>query len=134
MRGLTAITVRRLLAITVHRLLANTVHRLLPITVGRLPRVSAYPSALLRRFFLFTSSRSVQAPATYGHQATGPTGTLVITGCPVHGWCHLLSDYSGRPATGATMVVLMFGTPDTGARTSDIMAASITASVMAGSV
>src|SRR5262245_37958665 len=108
MRGLMDTTVR-LLAITVHHLLAIAVRRLLPITVRRLPRVSAYPSVSLRPFFPFTSNRSVQAPATYGRQATGPMLTLVITGSLAPGCCHLLSGCFGRPATGATMMPLMFG-------------------------
>ena len=63
------------------------------ITVRRLPHVprSAYPSVSLRRLFQFTSSRFVQAPATYGRQATGPTVRMDIIGYLEPGCCRPLS-------------------------------------------
>ena len=62
----------------------------------------------------------------------GLRGRWLLLGTRYLGAATCSSGCCGRPATGVTMVAFTFGTPDIGGRTSDIMAASITASVMSG--
>src|SRR5262245_25465619 len=111
-----------------HRLLATLRHLL---ATPRRPRLaSAFQSASLHLFCLFTTSRYVRATDTYGRRATGLTAEVITTGCLVPGCFHPQSDSCGRQAIGVMSGAAISGTLDIGDRTSDITAASTMASDM----
>src|SRR5579862_1096515 len=92
-----------------------------------------FQSRLRRRRFQFTRSPFALTRAIFGRPATGHMVRLDTTGFPAYGWLRLRWECSGRPDTGVLRAAFTCFIGDIGARTSDSMAALITASATAAS-